>query len=69
MKDAKGHGSDAHSSGVQQIGLTNPFPPSYKQHALWERAHPPANYAQFKSHSNALNAEMDRASAALKAIG
>lgn len=68
MKDAKGHGSNAHSSGVEQVGQTNPFPPYYRQYALWERAHPPANYAQFKARAGALDAEMIRASAALKAV-
>lgn len=32
-KDAKGHGSDA--KGAE----SNPFPASYRQHALWNRAH------------------------------
>jgi hypothetical protein len=27
MKDAKGHGSDAHSTGVQQIGVAHPTGP------------------------------------------
>ena len=54
MKDAKGHGSNAKGGGE-----SNPFPPSYRQHALWDRAHGKSSYLDMTaavSHQSGVNA-------------